>query len=191
MNTVEPIRDEKKIAAMKAVLKDQSMRNYLLFVLGINTGLRITDLLKFKISDVIDEKGKIVTSIRIREGKTKKEKEFILNRAAKKAIQEYLDSLGDFRPNLYLFKSQKGQNKAISREQAYMILNKAARMVGIEGPVGAHTLRKTFGYMARTKGIATIEQLQEIFNHSSPAITKRYIGITQKEINDIYRELNL
>ena len=81
---------------------------------------------------MIDEKGKIVTSIRIREGKTKKEKEFILNRAAKKAIQEYLDSLGDFRPNLYLL-NHKRTKKAISREQAYMILNKAARMVGMRG----------------------------------------------------------
>lgn len=191
MNTVEPIRDEKKIAAMKAVLKDNSLRNYLLFVLGINTGLRISDLLKLRISDVIDDNGKIVNSMWIREGKNNKERNIYFNREVKKAIQEYLESLSNYNPNWYLFKSQKGQNKAIDRGQAYHILNNAAQMVGIKERVGTHTLRKTFGYWARMKGIATIEQLQEIFNHATPAITKRYIGITQAELNNVYRDLNL
>lgn len=191
MNTVEPIRDEKKIAAMKAVLKDRSLRNYLLFVLGINTGLRISDLLKLRISDVIDVNGKIVNSIWVREGKNNKERNIFFNREVKKAIQEYLESLSNHDPNWYLFKSQKGQNKAIDRGQAYLILNNAAQMVGIKERVGTHTLRKTFGYWARMKGIASIEQLQEIFNHATPAITKRYIGITQAELNNVYRDLNL
>lgn len=191
MNTVEPIRDEKKIAAMKAVLKDNSLRNYLLFVLGINTGLRISDLLKLRISDVIDDNGKIVNSMWIREGKNNKERNIYFNREVKKAIQEYLESLSNYDPNWYLFKSQKGQNKAIDRGQAYLILNNAAQMVGIKERVGTHTLRKTFGYWARMKGIASIEQLQEIFNHATPAITKRYIGITQAELNNVYRDLNL
>ena len=191
MNTVEPIKDERKIKAMKAVLKDQSIRNYLLFTLGINIGLRITDLLKFKISDVIDEKGKIVDSMYIREGKSGKERIFVLNKTVKNAIQEYLDSLGDYDSDWYLFKSQIGDNKAISRVQAYKILNAAAQAVGIKEKVGTHSMRKTFGYWARIKGIATIEQLQELFNHPSPAVTKRYIGITQKELNEIYREMNL
>ena len=75
---------------MKAVLKDESIRNYLLFTLGINTGLRISDLLKIKISDVIDEKNKIKDSIYIREKKTGKEKIFAINKTAKDAIKEYI-----------------------------------------------------------------------------------------------------
>lgn len=191
MNTVEPIRDKKKIAAMKAVLKQQSIRNYLLFVLGLNFALRITDLLSLKIRDLIDDQGRIVDSFWIRERKTAKERNIPLNREAKKALREYLDSLGDYKPEWYLFKSQKGENKPITREQAYHILNDAAQMVGIKERVGTHTLRKTFGYWARIEGLATIEQLQEIFNHPTPAVTRRYIGITQKEINDIYRDINL
>ena len=127
----------------------------------------------------------------IREGKNNKERNIYFNREVKKAIQEYLESLSNYDPNWYLFKSQKGQNKAIDRGQAYLILNNAAQMVGIKERVGTHTLRKTFGYWARMKGIASIEQLQEIFNHATPAITKRYIGITQAELNNVYRDLNL
>lgn len=191
MNTVEPIRDGRKLAAMKAVLKERSLRDYLLFVLGINFALRITDLLNLKISDLVDEQGRIVNSFTVREGKTRKERDIFINQAARKAIQEYLDNLGDYDPDWYLFRSQKGINRPISREHAYEILNDAAKTIGIKERIGTHTLRKTFGYWARMKGLATIEQLQEIYNHATPAVTKRYIGITQKEINEIYRGLNL
>src|SRR5690554_5849046 len=177
--------------AMKAVLKEKSLRNYLLFTLGINTGLRIGDLLRFKIADVLDENGNIQKYLTIREQKTGKFNSFVLNRTARKAVQEYLQILGDYDLGWYLFKSQKGKNRPISRQQAYTILNEAARVVGIKERIGTHTLRKTFGYWARKNGVASIEQLQEIFNHSSPAVTRRYIGFTQKEKNKIFEDLNL
>jgi len=190
MNTVEPIREEKKIRAMKAVLKDKSIRNYLLFTLGINTGLRISDILKIKISDVIDEKNEIKESIYIREKKTGKEKIFAINKTAKVAIKEYLDNLKGYDLTWYLFKSKKGVNAAISRMQAYDILNDAAKMIGIKDKIGCHTLRKTFGYHSRMRGVS-IEKLQKIFNHSAPSITMRYIGITQDELDEVYLDLNL
>jgi Site-specific recombinase XerD len=190
MNTVEPIRDEKKIRAMKAVLKSESIRNYMLFTLGINTGLRISDLLKLKIQDVMTDKGKIKDNIYIREKKTGKENNFVINKVAKEAITEYLNSLNNYETSWYLFKSKKGENSPISRVQAYEILNSAAHLVGIKDKIGCHTLRKTFGYHARMRG-TPIEKLQKIFNHSAPSITMRYIGITQDELDDVYLELNL
>lgn len=177
--------------AMKAVLKEKSLRNYLLFTLGINTGLRIGDLLRFKIADVLDENGNIQKYLSIREQKTGKFNSFVLNRSARKAVQEYLQSLGNYDLDWFLFKSQKGKNRPISRQQAYTILNEAARVVGIKERIGTHTLRKTFGYWARKNGVASIEQLQEIFNHSSSAVTRRYLGFTQKEKNKIFEDLNL
>lgn len=190
MNTVEPIREEKKIRAMKAILKDNSIRNFMLFTLGINTGLRISDLRKLRIMDVVTEKGKIKDSIYIREKKTGKEKTFVINKSAREAIKEYLDSLSTYDSSWYLFKSKKGKNAPITRVQAYDILNAAAQMVGIKDKIGCHTLRKTFGYHARMRG-TPIEKLQKIFNHSAPSITMRYIGITQDELDDVYLELNL
>ena len=190
MNTVEPIREEKKIRAMKAVLKNDSVRNYMFFTLGINTGLRISDLLMLRISDVVSEKGKVKDSIYIREKKTGKEKIFVINNTAKEAIKEYLDGFNSYDSGWYLFKSKKGDNAPITRVQAYDILNDAAQMIGIKDKIGCHTLRKTFGYHARMRG-TPIEKLQKIFNHSAPSITMRYIGITQDELDDVYLELNL
>lgn len=190
MNTVEPIRSEKKIKIMKSVLKEKSLRNYLLFTLGINTGLRISDLLKLKIQDIITDKGKLKDSIYIREKKTGKEKNFMLNKTAKEALGEYFSGLKNFEPDWYLFKSKKGKNAPITRIQAYDILNEAAALIDIREKIGTHTLRKTFGYHARMKGVP-VEKLQKIFNHSSPGITNRYIGITQDEIDNVYLDVNL
>ncbi len=188
INTVEPIRDKNKIKAMKAILKSTSIRNYLLFTLGINSGLRISDLLKLKISDVSN--GKIKDNIYIREQKTNKEKVFEVNKSSKDAIKEYLTSLGKYEIDWYLFKSREGDNKPISRMQAYDILNDAAKLCGITDKIGTHTLRKTFGYHARING-TDLSVIQDIFNHSSPGITKRYIGITQDEKKQVYLNLNL
>lgn len=190
MNTVEPIRDKKKIKAMKAVLKSKSIRNYLLFTMGINTGLRISDLLKLKIEDVMDERGKVKATIYLRERKTGKEKVFAINKTLKEVIKEYLCSLKIYELSWFLFKSKKGKNSPITRIQAYDILNNAAELIGIKDKIGTHSLRKTFGYHARMRG-APIEILQKIFNHTSPGVTMRYIGITQAELEYVYLDLNL
>ena len=88
-----------------------------------------------------------------------------------------------------MFPSRKGSS-AIQRNQAYKILNEAARTVGIQESIGTHSMRKTFGYHAYKSGI-DIALLQKIFNHSCPSVTLRYIGITQDSIDDVYLNLNL
>lgn len=194
--TVEPIRDMKKIEAMKKILladRTFGKRNHLLFVFGINSGLRISDILSMTIADVATAKGKVRKQVTIKEKKTGKNKTFVLNKNITAVLQEYLDEMPELVPNIPLFKSRKldktGKYKALSRIQAWEILTKAAKMAGIEN-MGTHTMRKTFGYHAYRAGYG-IEKLQEVFNHSSPAITKRYIGITQDEINEIYINVNL
>ncbi|WP_025843746.1 site-specific integrase [Brevibacillus agri] len=187
MELVQPIRDEKKIKAMVKVLLSNK-RDLLLFILGINSGLRISDILNMKVSDVIDEKGKPKQYYELKEEKTGKYKRFPFGERIQKAIMDYLkDYNGDRdRP---LFASRKG-NKAISRQQAWQILNDAAKAVGIEDNIGTHTLRKTFGYHAYRSGV-DIAILQKIFNHSAPSVTMRYIGITQDEIDNVYINMNL
>jgi len=190
MKTVEPIRDLKKIEAIKKILLADSTfgkRNHLLFVFGINSGLRISDLLALTISDVMTN-GKIKSQITIIETKTGKSKTFPLNKNVIKVLEEYLTEMPDKTPETPLFKSRKG-TKALSRIQAWEILSNAAQVVGIEN-MGTHSLRKTFGYHAHRAGYS-IERLQEVFNHAAPSITKRYIGITQDEINEIYINVNL
>jgi integrase len=169
MKEVQPIREKEKIEEMKAELLKQGYRDYMLFVIGINTGLRISDLLKLKVSDVKDK-----THILLTEQKTSKTKRFLINSQLKQDIDKYINNMGN---DEYLFQSQKGDNKAISRVQAYRILNKAAEQVGLE-EIGTHTLRKTMGYW-HYKQYKDVALLQDIFNHSAPSVTLAYIGINQ------------
>lgn len=187
MEFVQPIRDKKQLDNMKKILRASNLRDYCMFVLGINSGLRIQDLLDLEVMDVLDGK-KVRDRISIREGKTNKMKDFPIGENAKKAIKEYLDSR-QHTPLEPLFPSRKGK-AAISRVQAWKIINDAARSIGITDNIGTHTLRKTFGYHAYQSG-QDITLIQKLLNHSSPAVTLRYIGITQDQMDDVYLNINL
>jgi len=190
MEFVQPIRDTKKLESMKKVLLAGpfGQRNHLLFVLGINSGLRVSDLLSLKLYDIVDEKGHPMDRIKLREGKTGKGKDFPLGKNAQKSIKDYYASLDNQEPEQPVFRSRKGG--PISRVQAWQILSDAAESVGITDSIGTHTLRKTFGYHAYLQG-ADITRIQKLLNHSSPGVTLAYIGITQDELDDIVLNLNL
>ena len=169
---VQPIRSLEKIEDMKWSLKRHcSERDYILFLLGINTGLRVSDLLSLKVKDV---KGK--KKIMVKEGKTEKPRMIHLANIYDE-LNEYIKTLHQTE---WLFPSRKG-DRAISRIQAYRQLKKAAVMVDMPDGIGTHTMRKTFGYWfyKQTKDVA---KLQGLLNHSHPEITLRYIGITDEEI---------
>lgn len=182
MEYVEPIRSKNEIDNMKRYLKNSNLRDYLLFVLGINSGLRISDLLLLTVSDV-NGKDRII----LREKKTGKSKDFPLSDTCKKAIKEYVATIEVDRG--CLFKSKKG-DRPITRIQAYRIIHEAARAIGITEAIGTHTLRKTFGYWAYKKGV-DITKIQKLLNHSAPSVTLAYIGITRDELDDVYINLNL
>ncbi len=196
MKEVQPIRDTKKIDAMKSIMRGESnYRDLLLFTLGINTGLRISDILALKWSSFLNggKLLKVESKLNVVEIKTKKVKTFMLNRSVVEALKLYYDSLDSVNPDDPVFssrKSDKGSPRALSRVGAWMLLNRYAHMVGLNDGIGTHTLRKTFGYHLYKRGV-NLEHIQKMLNHSSPAITLRYIGITQEQLNDIYVELNL
>lgn len=174
MNTVEPIRDKSMVTDISDYLKIKNERDYVLFNMGIYVPMRISDLLKLKVRDVRNR-----SEISVREKKTGKEQKMPLNPLMKSILKSYIADKEDYE---YLFASRQRngskQDKPISRQQAYNILNDAARHFMLSN-IGCHTLRKTFGYhfYQQSKGIA---ELQEIFNHSSTNVTKRYIGLTQE-----------
>ncbi len=189
MEFVQPIRDKGKIKQVKDILRSRNLRDYALFTLGINSGLRISDLLNLKLSDVLDEKGKLKDRIFLREKKNGKAKQFPIGPSSVKALKEYLDGK---RVTLdeCLFPSRKGVNKPLSRVQAYRVLNNACRTAGLKESIGTHTMRKTFGYWAYKEGM-DISVIQKLLNHSSPGITLAYIGITQDDLDNVYMTLNL
>lgn len=180
MKIVQPIREKSKIEHMKTELLKLGYKNYILFIIGINTGLRISDILKLKVADVKDK-----THILMTEQKTGKQKRFLINNQLREELNKYIVSMSE---EEYLFQSRKGINKPISRVQAYRILNKASDKIGLE-EVGTHTLRKTFGYW-HYQIYKDVAILQDIFNHSAPSVTLRYIGINDdvkdKTIENFY-----
>lgn len=168
MQVVQPIREQEKIEQLQAVLKEQSIRDWLLFTIGINSGLHLSDLLSLKVSDVKDR-----SVVSIKEEKTGKGKTFQLSPQLKTYIEEYIQYMdGD----AYLFPSQRTGNP-IKRIRVYRILNEAAKQVGLND-IGTHTLRKTYGYhyYLRTKNVSV---LRDLFNQSAPSVTLKYIGVKE------------
>ena len=187
MNPVEPLRDMNKIVSIKRRLRKENPRDYLLFVLGLNTALRIGDLLDLHVKDVIDKDGNVRGFLTLRENKTGKDKRVKLNDAAVEAVSFYMQRVKP-QSDAWLF---PGYGKcALTRQQVWNLINKWCRAVGINDRVGAHTLRKSWGYQARKAGIA-LELIQAKLGHASPMVTRRYIGITADEIEDVENHINL
>lgn len=185
-NLVEPIKNKLQVKAVEKYLENYSKRNQLIFIFGINTGLRVSDILELDISDVKNK-----SYIEIREKKTGKYKRFPLNNKLKTLIKEYLRereqkySITEGEP---LFIGKK--HCRLNRSQVYRFLRDACKKVGLSINAGTHTMRKTFGYH-HYKQFNDIALLQKILNHSSPSITLRYIGIDQETIDISYNSFEL
>lgn len=185
---VEPIKNIRDINKIRQYLYGkENKRDYCIFVVGINVGLRAGDLLSLKIKDVTDG-NTIYDTVTIKEQKTGKTRNFALNENAKESIKIYLNSLTDYDFEDYLFKSRKGGHLGV--RPLHHIIKTITKDLGIKGNFGTHTLRKTMAYHRYINKVP-LETLQKLLNHSSSAITLRYIAITQKVIIDCYNAVNL
>ena len=175
MNVVEPIRSKNDIKKIEAILADQNSRDLLMFVMGTNSGLRISDILALNVIDVRNK-----THICLVEKKTGKRKQFPINPKLKALIDNLIKNRHDNEP-LFLTK----YNGRLDRIQAYRIINNVCKTIGLLDKIGTHTLRKTFGYH-HYQQFKDIAMLQKIFNHSAPSVTLKYIGIEQDQIDESY-----
>jgi integrase len=178
---VDPIRDIKDIESIKKLLSGNT-RDLLLFTMGINNGLRCGDLLKIKVQDVKDLKSG--DTLKIREEKTGKVNILMINKTTYKILKQYLDEIKPSDDD-YLFKSKKGLNHPISVGSVNGMVKGWCKSINLKGNYGTHSLRKTFGYIQRKKYGVSWEIICKRFNHSSPSITMRYLGIEDKEVNGI------
>lgn len=180
MNYVEPIRDIKTVQDIADYLKEKAPKYHVMFMIGIYSGLRISDILKLKVRDV---RGK--DAIKIREKKTGKEKLFPINKDIYPIIQDYIINMKDYD---YLVPSSRAIHKAVSREYAYRVIHAAGLLFGLDN-LGTHTMRKTFGYhfYMQTKDIVL---LMKILNHNDQSKTLRYIGVEQSTIYSAMRKFS-
>lgn len=178
MRYVEPIREKEWLQEFLDYFKQKNTRNYVMFMVGIHTGLRISDILPLKKKDVLK------THITLIEKKTGKPKRFIISPLLRKTLYEYTKGLKN---QEYLFKSQKksitGKPKPIDRVRAYQILLEAAEAIGYTETIGTHSMRKTFGYNYHKK-YKEVAPLMKIFNHSSETTTLYYIGAGQDVLDE-------
>ncbi|GHU42674.1 site-specific integrase [Clostridia bacterium] len=230
MSTTQPIRNPKHVQALSSYfLNKGELRNHLLVILGLNTGLRISDILRLTWNDVYDFTNKcFYTHITLTEQKTGKSKTIAINNRLLSALTRYKDFAKANRPLILSRKeektlkekanshketaictrkishqknvnthSTKGINhkstdthteKAISRQQAYRIIHAAAKVIDTLLHISCHSLRKTFGYLAWKEGISPMI-IMDIYNHSSLAVTKRYLGIRQDDLDECYHAL--
>ena len=175
MTCVEPIRKISQIRKIEKLLNLQNKRNLILFTIGINCGLRISDILSLNVGDVKNK-----NFIEIKEKKTGKFKKFPINSKLKPMLDDFVKNRKNNEP---LFLSIF--NNRLERIGAYYIITDVCKKAGLEEKIGTHTMRKTFGYH-HYKKFKDIAMVQKIFNHSTPQITLRYIGIEQEEIYQSY-----
>lgn len=191
MKEVQPIRDKAKIRAIKGNLKRRDPRDFLLFTLGINTALRISDILRLKVEDVKESSGEIKEYLDINEGKNRKQRHIYLNDEVRSALEYYFDKTRLYDLDRYLFTSHTSKiNKSIGRIRAWQLIKSWCREVGIKERVGTHTIRKTAGYHMRMAGVG-IELIREVMGHKDMQVTKRYIGITNDEVTRVLKNFNL
>ena len=205
---VYPFVNEKEIKAMIDVFDSRiaeapdadkrwiACRNKMLFLVGINLGVRASDLCELKYSFFMNEDGTFKDFYSLQPKKTRKSGKYVklfFNATVKKAITDYITEYPMDSIDEYLFKSREGDGHILARS-LWKIITDAANEAGIERNIGTHSLRKTFGYHvwhnAEDKEKALII-LQTIFNHSSPMMTKKYIGLMDDEVSDVFNSLDL
>lgn len=199
---IKRIEDIKRISDW--FIQNGNYRDNMLFIVGINFGIRVSDLLTLRFSHLIDDTFRFKTVFPILEKKTKntrkvkKNRYITINDAVIDAVTLYLEHTPGVRLSDYMFRSVSNNgsniNKPIHRNSVERILKKVGKELNLDIHIATHTLRKTFGYhqmMMSNNDPRKLLLLQKIYGHSSTAQTLEYIGITNEEISEAYLNLNL
>jgi integrase len=196
--TVQPIKSKEDIERAKLYFHDTpsrynslNLRNYCMFIMGINVARRIGDLLKLRIQDIMKPNGQFKEWISITESKTKKNADFQIHPYVREGIREYLSSLSTYSMTDYLFKSNKGINQPISRVQAFRIMDDMSKALELDINIGTHSLRKTWAYQtiqANKDDPYIIAAVSNELNHNDIKTTYRYSGFDRELRSHLYMD---
>lgn len=192
MGTTQPIKSMKELDDLKNYYLTQkpNLRNYALICTGVNTALRIGDILNLTWEDVYDfDTCTFRNHIIIRERKTGKQNVIASNKNMIYGLRLYMNSLSDVSPSYFIFSGRHAEIP-LSRVQAFRIIKDACSQLHLPENISCHSLRKTFGYHAWVSGVNPAI-LMIIYNHSSFQVTKRYLGIDQEDKDKVFLNLNL
>ena len=192
MSTTEPIRDKQKLLDFKNYYLNErlNLRNYAIIILGLNTALRISDILSLRWKDVYNfDRKQFQKYIIINEKKTGKRTCIAINQSLNRTLAMYMEEIGEPEPEDFLFEGRL-HGAPLCRSQAFRIIKRACADLSFSCQISCHSLRKTFGYQAYNAGVNPT-MLMMIFNHSSFAVTKRYLGIEQEDKDQVFLNINL
>lgn len=185
MNEVDAVKGDDQISMVSHMLYKHGSSDYQdIWNLGINMGLRISDLLSLRFEDVVGQ-----TDLELIEKKTKKRRTVKLNAKAQTIIiRRHKASPSD--EWLFQAKGNRAKNaqKALDRSTVARKFKEIGEIIGIK--LSTHSMRKTLGYAMYTKGVP-LEKICKVLNHSTPSVTMRYIGIEMEEIHKLYDEFIL
>lgn len=204
-HTSEPIKDMADIIRVSKYLKEnRRYRDNMLFILGINFGLRVSDLRVLRFTHLINDDLAFRDSFSILEKKTQntrkhqKNRCITINTAVMEAVTLYLENTKDVKLSDYLFRSESNHGKnsgsPLHRNTIDEILKGIAKDLGLGNKMSTHSLRKTFGFhqmVMSGNDPRKLLLLSKMFGHSTTAQTMDYIGFTSDEIEEAYRNLNL
>lgn len=204
-HAAEPIKNMDDIFAIsRYLIQNGRYRDNMLFIVGINFGLRASDLRMLRFSNLINVNFTFKDSFPVFEKKTrntrkrKKNRYITINTAVVEAVTLFLQNTPNVSLSDYMFRSESNRggnlNEPLSVKSIDRILKGIAADLNINVKMSTHTLRKTFCYhqmLMSHNSSRKLMLLQKMLNHSSPAQTLDYIGITTEEIDEAYRKLNL
>ena len=196
MKQTVPIRTEPEIHSFLGCLKRWNRNYFIAALIGINWGLRCSDILALQVGDVIAGQAKrvqIIDRVMVREIKTGKTRHIFVTDKMRHELHDHIRNMQDWDVETPLVLSQKKGNdgclKPLSRQQLWYVISVAAEEAGIHGHIGTHSLRKTYAYQAWRAGVG-VDVLQREFGHVSVQTTHRYACIPDEKLEDIYRRVD-
>jgi integrase len=192
MQEVEAVKTTQQRSQIEAHLTQHAQMYADIWKIGVNTALRISDLLSLKMVDVknLDPKQ---PSLKLKEQKTGKFRKIVINGAALAVMQRRLKAHPKHK---WLFQSEalnlgkRHPAQAINRRSVSRVFEQVGQSIAPKVALGTHSMRKTRGYAMHKAG-RSIESIAKVLNHSSPAVTMRYIGLVQQDIDESYTEFEL
>ena len=215
-HAAQPIKSAKDIIRISQYFLDSGKyRDNMLFIVGINFGLRISDILELRFCDLINPDFTFKDYVTIFEKKTRttrkkpKNRIITINSCVRDAIITYLSNTPEVSLSDYMFTNESRNKKytlqqrnevsgknnlstPMTHQAVDLIIKNATKAIGLQGNYATHTLRKTFAYhymLQNHNDARALELLQKMFGHSSIRQTLTYIGITDEEIEEAYLNL--
>lgn len=161
---------EQEVGLLLAIIDDS--RDYLLFLMGIKTGYRISELLSLRVRDVLGDE----ITVKAKNTKTKKSHTVLVAPDLKIAIQRYVKGMS---PDDHLYISRSTRRK-LTRFGALRILQSYYTRLGLQGNLGSHTLRKTFAMRVYELSGHDIYMTQSLLGHSDIGTTVKYLDLQAK-----------